>query len=269
MDENGGDAYPQFRKYSRTVYKNGESYSNNQTVTIRSAVVRRITSTTAELRVQAASNMYFYYKQGEASSVSEICASNLSCRFGSDGVIITNLSGLSPNTEYTYSLVVSKVENGKTKFSDVKFVTFRTAQAAPEITDISIDYEKEELKNRASEPLEFAESDNSSSWTTIPVKGYISLTEILDNSRTIRQRFPCTSEKKQVVPMQPARRQRFRFRQDRKLNKRNSRYCLMPMRRLQFQKVYSMYSGKTSPTDWKSRKQAQEQLISLLIYMSS
>lgn len=62
----------------------------------------------------------------------------------------------------------------------MKFVIFRTAQAAPEITDISIDYEKEELKNRASEPLEFAESDNSSSWTTIPVKGYISLTEILD-----------------------------------------------------------------------------------------
>ena len=269
LDENGGDAYPQFRKYSRTVYKNGESYSNNQTVTIRSAVVRRITSTTAELRVQAASNMYFYYKQGEASSVSEICASNLSCRFGSDGVIITNLSGLSPNTEYTYSLVVSKVENGKTKFSDVKFVTFRTAQAAPEITDISIDYEKEELKNRASEPLEFAESDNSSSWTTIPVKGYISLTEILDKqpddtteiSLYVRKKASGSNAASEAAAIPIPARQEVEQEKQPVLSYADETVTVPEGVQYVF--------GKTSPTDWKSAETGTGAAVSITKFIMS
>lgn len=269
LDENGGDAYPQFRKYSRTVYKNGESYSNNQTVTIRSAVVRRITSTTAELRVQAASNMYFYYKQGEASSVSEICASNLSCPFGSDGLIITNLSGLSPNTEYTYSLVVSKVENGKTEFSDVKFVTFRTAQAAPEITDISIDYEKEELKNRASEPLEFAESDNSSSWTTIPVKGYISLTEILDKqpddtteiSLYVRKKASGSNAASEAAAIPIPARQKVEQEKQPVLSYADETVTVPEGVQYVF--------GKTSPTDWKSAETGTGAAVSITKFIMS
>lgn len=45
----------------------------------------------------------------------------------------------------------------------------------------SVDYGKEVLKNNLQSAVEFAQSENASSWTEIPVNGAASLTEILDN----------------------------------------------------------------------------------------
>ena len=45
----------------------------------------------------------------------------------------------------------------------------------------SVDYGKELLKNNLQSAVEFAQSENASSWTEIPVNGAASLTEILDN----------------------------------------------------------------------------------------
>ena len=45
----------------------------------------------------------------------------------------------------------------------------------------SVDYGKEVLKNNLQSAVEFAQSEDASSWTEIPVNGAASLTEILDN----------------------------------------------------------------------------------------
>ena len=45
----------------------------------------------------------------------------------------------------------------------------------------SVDYGKEVLKNNLQSAVEFAQSNDASSWTEIPVNGAASLTEILDN----------------------------------------------------------------------------------------
>ena len=45
----------------------------------------------------------------------------------------------------------------------------------------SVDYGKELLKNNLQSAVEFAQSEDASSWTEIPVNGAASLTEILDN----------------------------------------------------------------------------------------
>ena len=45
----------------------------------------------------------------------------------------------------------------------------------------SIDYQREVLKNTALYELEYAESENSATWTKIRAGGEASLTKILDN----------------------------------------------------------------------------------------
>ena len=269
LDENGGDAYPQFRKYSKTVYENNGTYSNNQTVVISSAEVCNITSTTAVLIVKGAQNKYFHYKQGEASHGSEVYESDHGRSFGADGRMVTNLSALSPNTEYTYSLASSTVVNGERVFSDVKLITFRTAQAAPVAEDISINYEKEELINASSEPLEFAESADASSWMTIPVKGYISLTEILDKqpngtteiSLYVRKKASGSNAASEAAAIPIPARQKVEQEKQPVLSYADETVTVPEGVQYVF--------GKTSPTDWKSAETGTGAAVSITKFITT
>ena len=270
LDTDGGDAYPQFRKYSKTVYENNGSYSNNRIITIASLEVRNITSTRAEICMWGLpSGANIYYKEGEVSDLSELLNNCQSFNgIGTAGDAVISRYDLLPNTEYTYSFVASKDVDGKKVYSDIRIVTFRTAQAAPAITDISIDYEKEELKNRASEPLEFAESDNSSSWTTITVKGYVSLTDILDKqpenttkiSLYLRKKASGSGAASETAEIQiPARQEVGQEKQP--VLSYTDEMVTVPVG------VQYMF-GKTSPTDWKSAETGSGTAVSITKYIS-
>ena len=74
-------------------------------------------------------------------------------------------------------------ETVKASFGGVEFtgtVKADTAENVLEREQTSIDYQREVLKNMALYDLEYAESENSESWTKIPAGGEVSLTEILD-----------------------------------------------------------------------------------------
>lgn len=72
----------------------------------------------------------------------------------------------------------------KASFGGVEFtgtVKADTAENVLEREQTSIDYQREVLKNTALYDLEYAESENSESWTKIRAGGEASLTKILDN----------------------------------------------------------------------------------------
>lgn len=72
----------------------------------------------------------------------------------------------------------------KASFGGVEFtgkVEADTAENVLEREQTSIDYQREVLKNTALYDLEYAESENSESWTKIRAGGEASLTKILDN----------------------------------------------------------------------------------------
>lgn len=75
-------------------------------------------------------------------------------------------------------------ETVKASFGGVEFtgkVEADTAENVLEREQASIDYQREVLKNTALYDLEYAESENSESWTKIRAGGEASLTKILDN----------------------------------------------------------------------------------------
>ena len=72
----------------------------------------------------------------------------------------------------------------KASFGGVEFTGTVKADTAENVLErelTSIDYGKELLRNNLQSAVEFAQSENASSWTEIPVNGAASLTEILDN----------------------------------------------------------------------------------------
>ena len=72
----------------------------------------------------------------------------------------------------------------KASFGGVEFtgkVEADTDENVLERKQTSIDYQREVLKNTALYDLEYAESENSESWTKIRAGGEASLTKILDN----------------------------------------------------------------------------------------
>ena len=72
----------------------------------------------------------------------------------------------------------------KASFGGVKFtgkVEAGKDENVLEREQTSIDYQREVLKNTALYELEYAESENSATWTKIPAGGEASLTKILDN----------------------------------------------------------------------------------------
>ena len=66
----------------------------------------------------------------------------------------------------------------------------------------SIDYQREVLKNTALYELEYAESENSATWTKIRAGGEASLTKFWTISRRMRERLPCMCERQPQVPQQ-------------------------------------------------------------------
>ena len=72
----------------------------------------------------------------------------------------------------------------KASFGGVEFTGTVNADTTENVLErelTSVDYGKEVLKNNLQSAVEFAQSENASSWTEIPVNGAASLTEILDN----------------------------------------------------------------------------------------
>ena len=72
----------------------------------------------------------------------------------------------------------------KATFSGINYEGKVKADAAKNELErelISVDYGKELLKNNLQSAVEFAQSEDASSWTEIPVNGAASLTEILDS----------------------------------------------------------------------------------------
>lgn len=119
---------------------------------------------------------------------------DLSSVYGADGVI-KNASIDVPSCNYGFKdaqtapngvvyMYLPAADLVKATFSGINYEGKVKADAAKnelerELT--SVDYGKELLKNNLQSAVEFAQSENASSWTEIPVNGAASLTEILDN----------------------------------------------------------------------------------------
>lgn len=72
----------------------------------------------------------------------------------------------------------------KASFGGVEFTGTVNADTTENVLErelTSVDYGKEVLKNNLQSAVEFAQSEDASSWAEIPVNGAASLTEILDN----------------------------------------------------------------------------------------
>ena len=72
----------------------------------------------------------------------------------------------------------------KASFGGVEFTGTVNADTTENVLErelTSVDYGKEVLKNNLQSAVEFAQSEDTSSWAEIPVNGAASLTEILDN----------------------------------------------------------------------------------------
>mgnify|MGYP000949685294 CR=1 FL=1 len=119
---------------------------------------------------------------------------DLSSVYGADGVI-KNASIDVPSCNYGFKdaqtapngvvyMYLPAADLVKASFSGINYEGKVEADAATnelkrELT--SVDYGKELLKNNLQSAVEFAQSEDASSWTEIPVNGAASLTEILDN----------------------------------------------------------------------------------------
>ena len=118
----------------------------------------------------------------------------LSSVYGADGVI-KNASIDVPSCNYGFKdaqtapngivyMYLPASEAVKASFGGVEFTGTVKADTAENILErelTSVDYEKELLKNNLQSAVEFAQSENASSWTEIPVNGAASLTGILDS----------------------------------------------------------------------------------------
>ena len=119
---------------------------------------------------------------------------DLSSVYGADGVI-KNASIDVPSCNYGFKdaqtapngivyMYLPAADLVKATFSGINYEGKVKADAAKNELErelISVDYGKELLKNNLQSAVEFAQSEDASSWTEIPVNGAASLTEILDS----------------------------------------------------------------------------------------
>ena len=181
----GKDAYPQFVKYSKRVYydANGNpKYYNDKQGEIVSATVTDITTNSATIKVTVKLGNSTYdlrWLEGD-HTVNEVQGStnkiNITSKDKSEQVSIP-LTGLQPGTEYRYSLQLYPTK-------EAVYVDFQTQQAAPTQDAVSIDYEREILKNVSDVNLEYAESAGADSWISIFKNSQLSLTSVLDQLQT-------------------------------------------------------------------------------------
>lgn len=191
----GREDYPHFRKYSKTVYydQTTNTYSNNKAASITSAAVTDIktisdTKATATLKATGTpgAEVRFFLTPGEdeqTGTLDDMFSNGTPLRESSSGNYEYTIEDLDPDKEYHVRLMIKK--DGKLSL-DVTYVNFQTEkvrQEAPKAADVSINYEQETLENKASCDLEYADSKDAQSWTTIRQGGMVRLTGLLDNIR--------------------------------------------------------------------------------------
>ena len=191
----GTEDYPNFRKYSKTVYYDQatQTYSNNNAASITSAAVTDIktisdTKATATLKATGTpgAEVKFFLPSGEDEqtlTLDDMFSKGTLLTESSSGNYECTITDLAPDTEYHVRLMIKK--DGKLSL-DVTYVNFQTEkmrQEAPKAADVSINYEQETLENKASCDLEYAASKDAQSWTTIRQGAKVRLTGLLDNIR--------------------------------------------------------------------------------------
>lgn len=191
----GTEDYPHFRKYSKTVYYDSATgtYSNNKAASITSAAVTDIktisdTKATATLKATGTpgAEVKFFLTSGEdeqTGTLDDMFSTGTLLTESSSGNYEYTIQNLAPDTEYHVRLMIKK--DGKLSL-DVTYVNFQTEkmrQEAPNVADVSINYEQETLENKASYDLEYASSKDAQSWTTIRQGAKVRLTGLLDNIR--------------------------------------------------------------------------------------
>ena len=191
----GTEAYPHFRKYSKTVYYDQatDTYSNNQAASITFATVtdiKTISEKKATATIKATgtpgAEVKFFLTSGEDErtlTLDDMFSKGTLLTESSSGNYECTIEDLDPDKEYHVRLMIKK--DGKLSL-DVTYVNFQTEkmrQEAPKAADVSINYEQETLENKASYDLEYAASKDAQSWTTIRQGGMVRLTRLLDNIR--------------------------------------------------------------------------------------
>ena len=191
----GTEDYPHFRKYSKTVYYDPATgiYSNNNAASITSAAVTDIktiseTTATATLKATGTSRaeVKFLLTSGEDEqtlTLDDMFSKGTLLKESSSGNYEYTIENLAPDTEYHVRLMIKKDGTLSLDVTYVNFQTEKVQQEAPNAADVSINYEQETLENKASCDLEYADSKDAQSWTTIRQGGMVRLTGLLDNIR--------------------------------------------------------------------------------------
>ena len=189
----GTEDYPHFRKYSKTVYYDQatDTYSNNQAASITFATVTDIKTisekqATATIKATGTSGaeVKFLLTSGEDERTLEnMFLNGTQLKERSSGNYEYTFNDLATDTKYLVRLMIKKGDNLSSDVTYVSFQTEKTQQVAPNVADVSINYEQETLENKASCDLEYAASKDAQSWTTIRQGAKVRLTGLLDNIR--------------------------------------------------------------------------------------
>ena len=191
----GTEDYPNFRKYSKTVYYDPatQTYSNNNAASITSATVTDIKTSpekkaTATLKATGTpgAEVKFFLTSGEdeqTGTLDDMFSNGTPLRESSSGNYEYTITDLDPDKEYHVRLMIKKEGTLSLDVTHVNFQTEKVRQEAPNAADVSINYEQETLENKASCDLEYAASKDAQSWTTIRQGGMVRLTGLLDNIR--------------------------------------------------------------------------------------
>ena len=191
----GTEDYPNFRKYSKTVYYDPatQTYSNNNAASITSATVTDIKTSpekkaTATLKATGTpgAEVKFFLTSGEdeqTGTLDDMFSNGTPLRESSSGNYEYTITDLDPDKEYHVRLMIKKEGTLSLDVTHVNFQTEKVRQEAPNAADVSINYEQETLENKASCDLEYAASKDAQSWTTIRQGGKVRLTGLLNNIR--------------------------------------------------------------------------------------
>ena len=191
----GTEDYPNFRKYSKTVYYDPatQTYSNNNAASITSATVTDIKTSpekkaTATLKATGTpgAEVKFFLTSGEdeqTGTLDDMFSNGTPLRESSSGNYEYTITDLDPDKEYHVRLMIKKEGTLSLDVTHVNFQTEKVRQEAPNAADVSINYEQETLENKASCDLEYAASKDAQSWTTIRQGAKVRLTGLLDNIR--------------------------------------------------------------------------------------
>lgn len=204
----GTEDYPHFRKYSKTVYYDSATgtYSNNQAASISSATVTDIktiseTQATATLKATGTPGAEVKFlltsdEDEQTGTLDDMFSNGTPLRESSSGNYECTIENLTPDTEYHVRLMIKKDDKLSLDVTYVNFQTEKMRQEAPNAADVSINYEQETLENKASCDLEYADSKDAQSWTTIRQGGMVRLTGLLDSIRESGGSVPVYIRKK-------------------------------------------------------------------------